>query len=314
MARDYRPSVKDPRATVLTVEDDDAIRALIGGVLSSEFNMQAAGDAETALALAAENPPDLILLDVGLPDMDGFEACRRFKAHPALTDIPVIFLTSRTSSMDEVDGLEAGGIDYITKPINPAILRARIRNHLELKRSRDALERMARVDGLTGVANRRTFDDMLLREWRRQARTGQPLSVIMIDVDHFKQYNDTYGHGAGDRCLKKVTQAAEDALQRPADIIARYGGEEFVALLPDTTLEGALSVAEGIRTAVVALDIEHTESKAAAHVTVSLGVACMVPETDKEPSVLMEAADGELYAAKSSGRNCIKGIHIEKKS
>jgi diguanylate cyclase (GGDEF)-like protein len=296
----------------LTVEDDDAIRALIGGVLSSEFNMQTASDAESALALAIENPPDLILLDVGLPDMDGFEACRRIKAHPVLADIPVIFLTSRSSSMDEVDGLEAGGIDYITKPINPAILRARIRNHLELKRSRDALARMARIDGLTGVANRRTFDDLLLREWRRQARTGQPLSVIMIDVDHFKQFNDTYGHGAGDSCLKKVTQAAEGALQRPADIVARYGGEEFVALLPDTTFDGALSVAEGIRAAVTALDIEHSASAAASHVTVSLGVACMVPEPDKEPSVLVEAADSQLYAAKSGGRNCVKGIMVEK--
>jgi len=312
MARDYRPSVRDPRPTIMTVEDDDAIRALIGGVLSSEFNMQAARDAESALALAVESPPDLILLDVGLPDMDGFEACRRIKAHPVLTDIPVIFLTSRSSSMDEVDGLEAGGIDYITKPINPAILRARIRNHLELKRSRDALARMARTDGLTGVANRRTFDDMLLREWRRQARTGQPLSVIMIDVDHFKQYNDTYGHGAGDGCLKKVTHAAEGALQRPADVVARYGGEEFVALLPDTTLEGALSVAEGIRAAVIALEIEHAASKAAPHVTVSLGVACMIPEQDKEPSVLLEAADSQLYAAKSNGRDRVKGVMVEK--
>jgi diguanylate cyclase (GGDEF)-like protein len=293
------------------VEDDDAIRALIAGVLGPEFDLQVAADAETALVIAAKNPPDLILLDVGLPDMDGFEACRRFKAHPALSEIPVIFLTSRSSSMDEVDGLEAGGIDYITKPINPPILRARIRNHLELKRNRDALERLARVDGLTGVANRRTFDDLLLREWRRQARTGQPLSVIMIDVDHFKQYNDTYGHGAGDGCLKKVTQAAQDALQRPADIIARYGGEEFVALLPDTALEGALSVAEGIRAAIIALQIAHTGSKAAPHVTVSLGVACMVPQPDKEPAVLLEAADARLYAAKSGGRNCVKGVTIE---
>jgi diguanylate cyclase (GGDEF)-like protein len=310
MAKDYRPSIKDPRPTVLTVEDDDAIRALIGGVLSPEFNMLAAGDTKTALEIALRDLPDLILLDVGLPEVDGFEACRRIKADPLLADIPVIFLTSRSSSMDEVDGLEAGGIDYITKPINPVILRARIRNHLELKKSRDALERLARIDGLTGMNNRRTFDEMLQREWKRQARTGQPLSIIMIDVDHFKQYNDTYGHGAGDTCLRKVSQAAEGSLQRPADIVARYGGEEFVALLPDTTLEGAMAVAESIRAAIISLEIEHIESKAATYVTVSLGVACMVPELEKDPGQLLEAADAQLYAAKSEGRNRAKGQEV----
>jgi len=312
MARDYRPSNKDPRPTILTVEDDDAIRALIGGVLSSEFNTLAAGDTKTALEIALQNLPDLILLDVGLPDVDGFEACRKIKADPLLADIPVIFLTSRSSSMDEVDGLEAGGIDYITKPINPVILRARIRNHLELKKSRDALERLARIDGLTGMNNRRTFDEMLQREWKRQARTSQPLSIIMIDVDHFKQYNDTYGHGAGDTCLRRVSQAAEGSLQRPADIVARYGGEEFVALLPDTMLEGAMAVAESIRAAIISLEIEHIESKVAAYVTVSLGVACMVPELDKDPGQLLEAADEQLYAAKSEGRNRAKGIEVLK--
>ena len=302
--------LKAKRPAILTVEDDEAIGALIGGVLSSEFDTNSARSGAAALAIAADTLPDLILLDVGLPDMDGFEVCRRVKAHPLLAEIPVIFLTSRTSSTDEVDGLEAGGIDYITKPINPTILRARVRNHIELKRSRDALARMARLDGLTGIANRRTFDDLLLREWRRQARTGQPLAVIMIDVDHFKQFNDTYGHGLGDDCLKQVTKAAEGALQRPADIVARYGGEEFVALLPDTNLDGAMAVAEGIRVAVASLEIPHSGSKAAKHVTISLGVATMIPEADKEPAALLEVADGQLYAAKSDGRNRAKGISV----
>ena len=300
----------DKKPTVLTVEDDDAIRALIGGVLSLECNMLSEGTGSSALASAAVHIPDLVLLDVGLPDMDGFEVCRRFKANPILQDIPIIFLTSRSSTTDEIDGLEAGGIDYITKPINPAILRARVRNHLELKKSRDMLARMARLDGLTGVANRRTFDDLLLREWRRQLRTGQTLAVIMVDVDHFKQFNDTYGHGAGDACLKEVVKAAEGSLQRPADLLARYGDEEFVALLPDTSLEGGIAVAEGIRAAVAALEIPHAGSKAASHVTVSLGVASMVPHPDREPSFLLEAADGQLYEAKASGRNRFKGINI----
>jgi len=304
---------REKRPTVLTVEDDDAIRALISSVLSTECDTSSARDGASAMASALETRPDLILLDVGLPDTDGFELCRKFKQNTFLHDIPVLFLTGRTSTTDEVDGLEAGGIDYITKPINPTVLRARVRNHLELKRSRDALERMARLDGLTGVANRRTFDDLLLREWRRNARTGQPMSVIMIDVDHFKQYNDTYGHGEGDECLKQVTKAAEGALQRPADIVARYGGEEFVALLPDTTLEGAMAVAEGIRAAIAARAIPHAGSKAAPHVTVSLGVATGIPEADQDPSVLVRAADAQLYAAKAEGRNRAKGAALDKK-
>jgi len=296
------------KPSLLVVEDDKAIQGLLTAVLSGESDVHTAADGKSALAKAEEIRPDLILLDVGLPDTDGFDVCRRLKKHPLLSEIPVIFLTSRSSSTDEVDGLEAGSIDYITKPINPTVLRARIRNHLELKRHRDTLERMARLDGLTGVANRRTFDDLMLREWKRLARAGVPLAVIMIDVDHFKQYNDTYGHGAGDICLQRVTKAAEGALQRPADIVARYGGEEFVALLPETALEGALAVAEGIRAAVVTLAIAHKGSKAAAHVTVSLGVAAMVPDADKPPSVLLEAADAQLYAAKADGRNRVKGI------
>jgi diguanylate cyclase (GGDEF)-like protein len=298
------------RPAVLTVEDDEAIRALVGGVLSAECDMREAKDGASALAAAIENPPDLILLDVGLPDMDGFEVCRKIKGDTRLAEIPVIFLTSHSSPQHEIDGLEAGGIDYITKPINPPILRARVRNHLELKKNRDFLARMARLDGLTGVANRRTFDDLLLREWRRQARTGKPLGIVMIDVDHFKQFNDTYGHAEGDRCLKEVTNAAEGALQRPADLIARYGGEEFVALLPDTGLEGAMAVAEGIRAAIVTVNIPHAKSSAASYVTVSLGVACMVPALETDPAVLLKAADEQLYAAKSGGRNQAKGVSV----
>lgn len=229
---------RDKRPNVLLVEDDDAIGALISAVLSSEFDMYSARTGAAALALAAETPPNLILLDVGLPDINGFEVCRRFKAHPLLAEVPVIFLTAHASAADEEDGLEAGGIDYIAKPINPTTLRARLRNHLELKRDRDALARMAPLDGLTGMANRRTFDDLLQREWGRQARTRQPLAIVMIDVDHFKAFNTAYGHGAGDDCLKQITKAAQGTLQRPADIVARYGGEEFVAILPDTALEG----------------------------------------------------------------------------
>ena len=295
------------KPTILAVEDDTAIQALLRAVLGTDYNLKIAGDGATALLAAAEIGPDLILLDVGLPDMDGVEVCRRLKANTRLAAVPVIFLTGLSAAEDEVEGLKAGGIDYLAKPINPAILKMRVSNHLDLKRSRDALERMARLDGLTGLANRRTFDDMLSREWRRLARVNNPLAVIMMDVDHFKQYNDSYGHGGGDECLRQVAMAAAGALQRPADVVARYGGEEFVALLPDTTLDGALMVAEAIRGAVMSLNIPHAGSKMASHVTLSLGAACTVPQPDGKPQALLEAADVELYAAKSAGRNQVKG-------
>ncbi len=295
------------KPTVLAVEDDTAIQALLRAVLGTEYNLKIAGDGATALLAAAECGPDLVLLDVILPDIDGREVCRQLKANTRLATVPVIFLTSLSDPAHEIEGLEAGGIDYLAKPINPAILKARVANHLDLKRSRDALERMARLDGLTGLANRRTFDDMLAREWRRLARTNHPLAVIMMDVDYFKPYNDGYGHGGGDACLRQVAAAATAALQRPADVVARYGGEEFVALLPDTTLDGALMVAEAIRAAVISLAIPHKGSKVAPHVTLSLGVACTVPQSDGNPQDLLEAADQELYAAKSGGRNQVRG-------
>ena len=298
------------RPLVLVVEDDEAILALLTAVLSTEYDVVAAGTGADALSRALDQALDLILLDVGLPDASGLDVCRRMKKHPTLAGVPVIFLTSRTSPDDEVDGFEAGGVDYITKPINPAVLRARVRNHLELKHARDALERIARMDALTGIANRRAFDEVLSREWRRLARVNQSLGVIMIDVDHFKQFNDTYGHGQGDSCLQRLAHAAAAALQRPADLLARYGGEEFVALLPDTALPGALAVAEAIRAAVQDLKIPHAGSKAAPCVTVSLGVACGIPKGDQGAEGLVETADKQLYAAKSEGRNRVKGIAL----
>lgn len=299
------------RPSLLIVEDDSTIQALLVAVLGNEWDIRTASSGSAALELATEQAPDLILLDVCLPDLDGLEVCRRLKSNSRLELVPVIFLTARTSGEDEIDGLQAGGIDYITKPINPAVLKARIRNHLELKQSRDELVRLARTDGLTGLYNRRTFDDLLAREWRRLARTGEPLSVIMMDVDHFKLFNDTYGHGGGDVCLQRVARAAQSALQRPADVVARYGGEEFVALLPETKLDGAIAVAEAIRSAVIAQEIPHATSTTAPHVTLSLGVASTIPQPERDPATVVAFADQQLYAAKSGGRNRTHGSEHE---
>ncbi|TVR66708.1 MAG: diguanylate cyclase [Spirochaetaceae bacterium] len=220
------------------------------------------------------------------------------------------FITAMTGEEDETRGLEAGAVDYITKPFRLAIVRARVRTHLELKRKNDMLEDLANRDGLTGIHNRRQFEETLEREWRRAARAGSPLSLILFDIDYFKPYNDNYGHQAGDRCLQAVAQAAERALLRAGDMIARYGGEEFVVVLPNTASDEALQVAERMRTAVEDLKEEHRHSPVGDHLTISAGVATAWPsrtdpETDQDSGrrELVGRADQALYEAKSAGRN-----------
>jgi diguanylate cyclase (GGDEF)-like protein len=198
-------------------------------------------------------------------------------------------------------------VDYITKPIRAPIVKARVDTHVRLKRYRDKLERMSWIDGLTGLANRRRFDEALAREWERTRRDEAPLSVILMDVDHFKGFNDNYGHQAGDDCLQEVARALADTVSRPADLVARYGGEEFVCLLPGTDCAGAEQLAEGIRAAVADLGIRHEHSSAADHVTLSLGVACTVPDGERRPQELSQQADENLYTAKESGRNRVYG-------
>jgi diguanylate cyclase (GGDEF)-like protein len=290
-------------ATVLIVDDSRTSRSILTAVLSREHHVIAAASGEEGLALALEQLPDLILLDVVMPGLDGFAVCARLKSDPTTEEIPVLFLSALGGEADETLALEAGAIDFITKPISPVVVAARVRNHLELKRSKDLLRDLSLADGLTGIANRRRFDRQLESEWQRTRRRKLPLAVIMGDVDHFKLYNDTYGHGAGDGCLKVVASCFASSLQRPGDLAARYGGEEFVCILPETTLEGAMEVAQRICESVAALGIPHSHSSASDCVTVSLGVAACHPSEGGTPHELLAAADAKLYEAKSGGRN-----------
>jgi len=290
-------------ATVLIVDDSRTSRSILTAVLSREHHVIAAASGEEGLALALEQLPDLILLDVVMPGLDGFAVCARLKSDPTTEEIPVLFLSALGGEADETLALEAGAIDFITKPISPVVVAARVRNHLELKRSKDLLRDLSLADGLTGIANRRRFDRQLESEWQRTRRRKLPLAVIMGDVDHFKLYNDTYGHGAGDGCLKVVASCFAGSLQRPGDLAARYGGEEFVCILPETTLEGAMEVAQRICESVAALGIPHSHSSASDCVTVSLGVAACHPSEGGTPHELLAAADAKLYEAKSGGRN-----------
>jgi diguanylate cyclase (GGDEF)-like protein len=288
---------------VLVVDDIRVNTSILKKILSKEYQVDCVGDGETALKHAMENHVDLILLDIDMPGIDGYEVCKRLKADEQTQNIPIIFITSREDEQDESKGFEFGAVDYITKPFKKAIVLARVRNHLTMKMQRDLLEKMATFDGLTGIPNRRSLDDTLQKEWRRCLRTNTPLSLLMLDVDCFKLFNDHYGHAQGDECLKGIAHVLTDSAMRGGDFSARYGGEEFMIILPDTTAAQAAIVGERVRANVEALNIPHAHSPAAKCVTISVGSATVTPTRGALPSTLQEAADQALYHAKSAGRN-----------
>lgn len=297
--------MSDKIATILIVDDQPANIHALASLLKKDYRILTATHGEKAWDLATrDNPPDLILLDILMPGMDGYELCRRLKNHEATKTIPIIFVTALGEERDEAYGLDLGAVDYITKPFSPAIVRARVRNHIQLKLKTDMLEQVAMQDGLTQIPNRRSFDQRLKEEWGRLSRNGQSLALLMIDIDHFKAYNDHYGHGAGDECLRRVAHALHRVPHRPMDLVARYGGEEFAALLPETDTQGALHVAQRMLSEVQALGIEHAYSEVAPQVTISIGAAVHSPAHPKHSAEhLKHAADQALYRAKAGGRN-----------
>lgn len=288
---------------VLVVDDQPTNLQALYHVLQHEHTVLAATKGAAALAIARDKHPDLILLDVVMPEMDGHEVCRRLKADPETRDIPVIFVTGQAEPDAETTGLGLGAVDFITKPFNPDVVRARVRTHLMLKRQSDQLRSWVYIDGLTGAYNRRHFDERLRAEWGRCQREGAALSVLMIDVDQFKRFNDTHGHAHGDVCLRAVARSLGGGLHRSTDQLFRYGGEEFVCLLPNTDEAGAVVVAEHLRHQVENLQLEHPTGGPALQVTVSIGVGVMRTPPMREPAALVREADLNLYAAKDSGRN-----------
>ena len=269
-----------------------------------KVDIAAAATLTQAMAQCHAVRPDVILLDINLGDEDGFDLCQRIKQQPELADIPVIFITGSHNEADEVRAFKLGAVDFIRKPVSPYIAESRVVTHLALQLQTALLKRVAHSDGLTGLKNRRTFDEELERDWKECARNGSPLSVLMIDIDFFKQYNDNYGHLAGDACLRRVASVIHAALCRPSDCAARYGGEEFACILSSTDIKGALSVAVNIRSCIAALAIEHCEGATAAHrVTASIGVATCYPNAAEGWLALLAAADLQLYRAKDTGRD-----------
>ncbi len=290
--------------SILAVDDKPGnLDILVEHFKSDTVQLTVALNGEDALNLAAQILPDLILLDIMMPGIDGYEVCRRLKANVVTKDIPIIFVTAMGESVNEEIGLSLGAIDYVSKPYVVPVLKARVRNHLELKRKTDLLTQLVCLDGLTGIPNRRHFDKMLGNEWKRCLRAKQPLSLIMIDVDHFKLFNDHYGHGLGDDCLKQVAISLGNTIKRPEDMVARYGGEEFVVILPGVNGQVALEIGERLRNSVLALEIPHVLSSTNDIITISLGVTSVLPAAHLSPEKALKVADEQLYRAKGNGRN-----------
>lgn len=305
----------------LVIEDTVTSATLICHLLE-KMGLQPvhARDGQSGILEFKRNKPDLVLLDIIMPGMDGFEVARRIRQLEKDGEwTPIIFLSARTSDDDLALGISVGGDDYLVKPVSEIVLRAKVRamqriaqmrySLLVLTRKLDEanreLTRLSAADGLTGIANRRCFDDTLQREWRRAVRANTPMALLVADVDHFKQFNDGYGHQLGDDCLKNVARVLESCLRRPTDLVARYGGEEFAVIMPETDAAGAAQVAESMREAVHAARIAHAFSSVAPVVTVSVGAAATLPSrTDDEgPRMLLQLADQALYRAKREGRN-----------
>lgn len=301
----------DVKSKVLIVDDEQMFVQLMEAALKDEYELLFALNSDEALKMANEERPDLILLDVVMAPESGFDVCYTLKNEPRTKNIPILFITSSTTMKDEVRGLELGAVDYITKPVNPPIVKARVRNHMELKKYKDKLERIAAVDVLTGLATRRRFEDALQSEWRRCRRHQAPLTIAMMDIDFFKPFNDNYGHGAGDDCLRKVGNVLGKQVKRAADLVARYGGEEFVCVMPETDLAGGVAFGHALRQAVLDLNLTHEHSQVSGQVTMSVGVSSVVPTEDMDPTDLVRSADKQLYKAKENGRNRVEGGQYE---
>jgi diguanylate cyclase (GGDEF)-like protein len=294
-------------ANILVVDDHPVNTELLEAILEGVYRITIASSGEQALELLNREKIDLILLDIMMPGMDGYEACKQIKGDPGLADIPVIFVTAMTEVEDETLGFELGAVDYIAKPVSPPIVLARVRTHLELKRQRDRLMMLSLTDGLTGIPNRRLFDQTLEQEWQRARRAQGHLALLLVDIDHFKKFNDDYGHVAGDDCLRTIAGLLRDTLNRSSDFVCRYGGEEFAVILPETSLQGATATAERLCQEVAGCQLAIPGVDKNRKVTLSIGVGVIQPGPSHTVETFIEQVDSMLYRAKSEGRNRVVG-------
>ena len=293
------------KQTILIVDDERANLIVLNDLLKAEYHVLPAKSGTQALERIKTESPDLILLDVNMPEMDGYEVCRRLKSQEWTRNIPIVFVTTLDSLENEEKGLLLGALDYISKPFHPPIVKARVKNILTFVLHKKLLEEMANLDGLTKIPNRRSFEETLNVEWNRCMRTCDPFSLAMLDVDFFKLFNDTYGHSAGDDALRAVGAILFENAKRSCDTVARYGGEEFVLLLPGTEAEGALTLTDKIRLSIKKLRIPHSHPSVCKYMTVSAGGATQMPKAGRSPIDLLKCADNMLYKAKKQGRNIV---------
>lgn len=321
---------------VLLVDDQTMIAEALKEMLSDQqdISFHYCQDPARAIPMAMEVKATCILQDLVMPQVDGITLVRFFRHNPATSDVPIIVLSSKEDSIIKRDAFEQGANDYLVKPPDKIELVARVRAHTksytaqkerdeafsrlremqerlektnaELEKSNDILQKLSSLDGLTGVANRRSFEQSLEREWRRAKRELAPLSLIIMDIDFFKLYNDHYGHLGGDECLISVAKSLAESVQRPGDTVCRYGGEEFAAILPDTDMKGAEKLAERFRSRVVAMRIQHDRSTVSEYVSISIGTVTMLPQQPVDIPELIQLADQALYKAKRNGRNCFE--------
>jgi diguanylate cyclase (GGDEF)-like protein len=283
---------------------------VLNQILSAEYDVHTAQSGREALELAVSEKPDLILLDILMPDMSGFDVLVRLKDSAETQKVPVIFITANTSPRDEERGLTLGAADYITKPFQDFLIRARVRTQINNVKQRKEIELLSMTDDLTDIPNRRSFELRLEMEWTHAIREQAPIALLMIDLDNFKMYNDTYGHPQGDVLLKTVAATLVASTKRAADVAARIGGEEFVILLPSTDYAGALEIAENLRAAVAATVVA-TSGGGLTSATISIGVVCMRPNPGDAAVSFVEEADARLYRAKRAGRNRVCGDDCE---
>ncbi|MDR3254279.1 MAG: diguanylate cyclase [Synergistaceae bacterium] len=293
----------DQKYIILAVDDERSNLVVLNKILSREFDVLTAKSGGEALTRVADDRPDLILLDIIMPDMSGFDVLAKLKSSQETRNIPVIIITGLSGEEDEERGFLLGAVDYITKPFKNAIVLARVRTHIQIVHQIRTIERLGLIDPLTDIANRRSFDDRMEIEWRRSIRENKPISFLMMDVDKFKNYNDTYGHPQGDTLLKTVAGIFASAARRPTDMAARLGGEEFGVLLPDTDLESALVIAETIRSNVESRRVPTVDGKTVTSATISIGVVTATPKDGDLAKDFLTKADQNLYTAKNTGRN-----------
>jgi len=323
------------KSLVLIVDDNSKNLQFLGNVLSEKgYEPILALNGVQALNYIEKEKPDVILLDIMMPEMDGYEVCKILKSKTATKEIPIIFITAKIGEKDIIKGFECGAVDYITKPFNLSELIMRVETHNNLRKAKKKLEEKEKIllkkieelkktksllkesneklsllsslDGLTEIPNRRYFDEKMIEEWNRGLRLKSSLAIVMIDIDYFKLYNDNYGHLEGDYCITKVAKALSNSVTRGSDFVARYGGEEFVAILSHTEIEGTFLVANKMLENIISLKIPHSFSKVSDYITVSIGIANLIPTKKLKTNELLKRADEALYKAKNNGRNRIE--------